>query len=225
MPISEEGLNLPEETLSGYRECNAFICEKVRTFRRLVKHLDHPRIIDDMDLEEMDKYQPGDSIPVLSSLFKKHDVVGVVSEAGCPAVADPGYRYVEWCHGNNVVVKPFTGPNSLMLALMASGFYGQSFAFNGYLSSKKPNLAQDLKKLEAMSKSNRRAEIFIEAPYRNNQIMEVALKSLQPTTMLHVSVDLHSKTEYTMTKSIDDWGKAQLQNLHKRLAVFIIKAK
>lgn len=223
LPISDNNGDLPKDTLEAFRACTAFVCERVRTFRRWVKHLDHPLAIDDMTLVEMEKHDPGANVPQLDQLMRKHDRIGIVSEAGCPGIADPGFRYAAWAHRHNIRVRAFTGPNSLMLALMNSGFSGQNFAFHGYLSARKGELATDLERLEKDSRHHGRAQIFIEAPYRNRQVVEVALSTLSPDTLLHISVDLHADTEWCLTKTVGEWKKMKLPDLHKRPAVFVVK--
>lgn len=222
LPISDDHLDLPESTLSAIRSCDVFICERVRTFRRLVKQFDHPTTIDDMTLIEMDKHDADTNPKVLQDLFSKHDMIGVVSEAGCPGVADPGYRYVRWAHEHDVIVQSFIGPSSILLALMSSGFSGQKFTFHGYLDAKRPLLTKDLYRLEKECHKSKASQIFIEAPYRNMQVMETALTVLSPKTLLHVSCDLRTSTEYSCTKSIAEWKKVPLPQLHKRPAIFII---
>lgn len=224
LPISEHADDLPPATLKAFQQCTAFVCERVRTFRRWVKYLNHPLAIDDMTLIEMEKHDPIAGMAEMDQLKKDHQYIGIVSEAGCPGIADPGYRYATWAHGHDMTVRSFSGPNSLLLALMNSGFSGQNFAFHGYLSAKKNLLAKDLQQLERESTQMERAQIFIEAPYRNRQILEVAFATLSPSTRFHISVDLRTEQEWSRTLSIADWKKSSLPDLHKRPAVFILNA-
>lgn len=224
LPISEDVSDLPDATLKAFRRSAVFICERVRTFRRWVKHIEHPLAIDDMVLIEMNKHNPGEQLSMLGGLFRSHDIIGIVSEAGCPGIADPGYRFALWAHENDLVVRSFTGPSSISLALMNSGFSGQHFTFHGYLSAKKPMLAKELKQLESRSLSQKSAQIFIEAPYRNQQVMEQAILHLQPQTMFHVSVDLRTEQEWSCTRTIANWKKSKWPDLHKRPAVFILRS-
>lgn len=224
VPINEENLDLPESTLEGFRICAAFICERVRTFRRLVKYLDHPMAIDDMTLVEMDKHKGHFNPELIEALFRDHNIVGVVSEAGCPGIADPGYRYVEWAHKNDVKVRSFVGPNSILLALMSSGFSGQKFSFHGYLDQNKNQLSKDLSRLEKESQRTKTCQIFMETPYRNRQVLEVALAVLSDDTRLHIAADIRSGTEYCRTQSVSEWKRTKAPDLHKRPAIFILKA-
>jgi 16S rRNA (cytidine1402-2'-O)-methyltransferase len=150
--------------------------------------------------------------------------IGLLSEAGCPGVADPGAQIVELAHQKNIEVIPLVGPSSILLALMASGMNGQSFCFNGYLSPKKPELAKDLKRLESLSSKFRQTQIFIETPYRNTSLIEEALKVLSPNTSFCIAVDLTLENLFIRTLKIKDWRKTQIPDFHKKPAIFLIQS-
>lgn len=146
--------------------------------------------------------------------------MGLLSEAGCPGVADPGAAVVQLAHQKSIEVVPLVGPSSLLLALMASGMNGQSFCFHGYLSAKKPELERDLKRLEQLSAKLKQTQLFIETPYRNGSMVEMTLKTLAPQTVFCIAVDLTLETQWIHTQTIQQWRKSAIPDLHKRPAVF-----
>jgi 16S rRNA (cytidine1402-2'-O)-methyltransferase len=147
--------------------------------------------------------------------------VGLMSEAGCPGVADPGAIIVKLAHEKNIQVIPLVGPSSILLAMMASGMNGQNFAFNGYLPIDKAEKKTTLKNLEKVSQDKNQSQIFIETPYRNNKMLEDILQALQPNTHLCVAADITLPTEYIKTMRVSDWKKTKIE-LHNRPAIFII---
>ena len=150
-----------------------------------------------------------------------HDI-GLVSEAGCPGVADPGSEIVRMAYAKGIEVVPMVGPSSILLALMASGMNGQQFCFQGYLSPKKPQLQSELKRLEQTAKRHQQTQIFIETPYRNQALVEMALKTLSPNTQFCIACDLTSEQEYVQTKRVAEWRKSTLPDLHKRPTIFLL---
>ena len=147
---------------------------------------------------------------------------GVISEAGVPAVADPGQAVVELCHKHNIRVVPLVGPSSILMAVMASGLSGQSFAFNGYLPIKEPERSKTIKRLESRARTEHQSQLFIEAPYRNVKLLEQMLKSLNPDTRLCVACDITSKSEYIRTQTVAQWCKSTMPDIQKRPTIFII---
>jgi 16S rRNA (cytidine1402-2'-O)-methyltransferase len=147
--------------------------------------------------------------------------VGLMSEAGCPGVADPGAAIVKLAHEKGIQVVPLVGPSSILLAMMASGMNGQSFAFNGYLPIDKSEKKSALKNYEKLSQDKNQSQIFIETPYRNNKLMEDLLQTLQPNTHLCISADITLPTEYIKTFRVNDWKKVKI-DLHNRPTIFII---
>jgi 16S rRNA (cytidine1402-2'-O)-methyltransferase len=147
---------------------------------------------------------------------------GVISEAGVPAVADPGQAVVELCHKHNIRVVPLVGPSSILMAVMASGLSGQSFAFNGYLPIKEPERSKTIKRLESRARAEHQSQLFIEAPYRNVKLLEQMLKTLNPDTRLCIACDITSQSEFIRTQSVAQWQKSSLPDIQKRPAIFII---
>ena len=164
----------------------------------------------------------------VASAFKKaireDKTIGIISEAGCPGIADPGQQLVMVAQEMNVPVKPLVGPNSILLALMASGMNGQQFQFVGYLPIDSTERAKTIKTLEVESKQKNCTQIFIETPYRNNQILEALVKNCTSTTRLCIACELTSPQEFVRTKNIQDWKK-QMPDLHKKPAIFLLLAK
>ena len=174
-------------------------------------------------MEILDKNTtPESSTRLLQPLFKGADV-GIISEAGCPGIADPGALAVAHAHARGIQVVPLSGPSSMFLALMGSGFSGQSFAFHGYLPIDKKERNQALRKLEAESAKEHRAQIFMETPFRNNQLLEDALAALSPQTKLCIAKNLTAADELIQTKTISDWKKNPI-DLHKIPTVFILQS-
>lgn len=148
--------------------------------------------------------------------------VGVISEAGCPGIADPGADLVSWAHLHKVQVVPLVGPSSILLALMGSGFSGQSFAFNGYLSNKKPQITTDLKALEQKVKKQHQTQIFMETPYRNGFLVEACLSALEDNTLLCIACNINGDDESIITQSIKQWRKTDFSFYHKKPTIFIL---
>jgi 16S rRNA (cytidine1402-2'-O)-methyltransferase len=147
--------------------------------------------------------------------------MGLMSEAGCPGIADPGADIVKLAHEKGITVVPLVGPSSITLALMASGMNGQSFAFNGYLPIDKSEKKSALKQLERLAQDKNQSQLFIETPYRNNKLVEDLLQCLQPNTYLCIACDITLPTEYIKTMRVQDWKKAKI-DLHNRPTIFII---
>lgn len=220
MPLYEGVEDVPPMTVAAFQRCPVFIAERARTLRRFLSKIKHPLGIDNLHILELDKHQPGQIVSQLKVLFAQHPLVGFCSEAGTPCIADPGFRVTAWAQDQGVTVVPYPGPNSILMALMASGFSGQSFQFHGYLSAKKNELAKDLKRLESLAQKTKSPQFFIEAPYRNGQVMEQAIAHLSAKTRFHVSVDLCTSEVESITKTIEAWKKGSSMALHKRPAVF-----
>ena len=161
-------------------------------------------------------------IPIhLEKKIKEEKTIGIISEAGCPGIADPGQQLVAIAQEMNIEVKPLVGPNSILLALMASGMNGQQFRFAGYLPIKNPERNNAIKELESESAKKNCTQIFIETPYRNNQLMEALLSACQPATKICITVDLTGKEEFIKTRSVADWKKNK-PDIHKRPAIFLL---
>jgi 16S rRNA (cytidine1402-2'-O)-methyltransferase len=221
--LSEGEINcLPVYILDAVKNCSAFFVENERTARRYLKLLWKEMVIDDYKWFNM-KDVNDEIASAFKQKIKEGKNVGIISEAGCPGVADPGQYLVAIAQQMNVVVKPLVGPNSILLALMASGMNGQQFQFTGYLPIESAERIKAIKSLESESRQKNCTQIFIETPYRNNQLFESLTKALQPQTKICVAVDLTSPTEMIQTKTAQQW-KAAMPQLHKKPAIFLIYA-
>ena len=218
--LQEEGLEaIPSYILNAIKECQVFFVENERTTRRYFKKLWQEMVIDDYEWVNM-----SDTSGVSDTFkrkLKENKTIGIISEAGCPGVADPGQLLVDIAHQMNVEVKPLVGPNSILLALMASGMNGQQFQFHGYLPIDNQERVKAIKDLEAESAKKKCTQVFIETPYRNNQLIEALLKNCDPSTKLCIAVDLTGKKEWIKTKTITGWQK-QVPDIHKRPAIFLL---
>lgn len=220
-PLGENATEtIPYYAIEILHRLTYLVAERAKTTRHFIKATNPPKPISDYQIEELNEHTP---IAELENLLKPalegHDL-GILSEAGCPGIADPGAKLVELAHRRGVEVVPLVGPSSILLALMASGMNGQSFAFHGYLSAKSP--ADDLKRLEQLATKHRQTQIFIETPYRNKAVIEQALKVLQPSTKFCIAADLTLETQFVQTKTIGEWRKAAPVGLEKRPVVFLM---
>jgi 16S rRNA (cytidine1402-2'-O)-methyltransferase len=198
-----------------------FIVENVRTARRFLKQTDADINIDELTFFTLNKHTSKEELSgFLNPLTDGHSV-GIISEAGCPAIADPGAEIVSIAQQKNIKVVPLIGPSSILLALMASGFNGQSFAFQGYLPIDAECRIKTLKTLEQRVYSENQTQLFIETPYRNNKMLEDILKTCKSSTLLCVAADITLETEFIKTKSIEAWKKS-LPELSKRPCIFAI---
>ncbi|GAB5555584.1 MAG: SAM-dependent methyltransferase [Saprospiraceae bacterium] len=224
-PIAEAAVHtLPAYVVDQLHQLDLFIAERAKTARRFIRDTNPPRPISELTFYELNKRTtPEERQTFLEPALAGKDI-GLMSEAGCPGVADPGALVVAQAHQLGVKVVPLVGPSSILMALMASGMNGQSFAFHGYLSVKPPDLAKDLKRLEQQSARNKQTQLFIEAPYRNRGMFEQALKVLAPSTRFGIALDLTAPEEYVKTFRIKDWPKEKWPELHKRPAIFLLLA-
>ncbi len=200
-----------------------FLVENVRTTRRFLKLMDKSVVIDDLHFEVLDKHTKYEEYSRYLNPLKNGESIGVISEAGCPGVADPGAEITLFAHQNNFDVVPLIGPSSILIAQMASGLNGQSFAFNGYLPIKGDKPIKELKRFELRSKQENQSQSFIEAPYRNMQLLEIMLKTLSPNTKLCIAAGLTTDQEFIKTKTIKQW-KGKLPQIHKIPTIFILLA-
>ena len=200
---------------------NHFIVENEKTARRFIKKTNPEKEQALLRLKLLNKFtEPNDMIHFLD-VCREGKSVGLLSEAGCPAIADPGADIVKLAHQNNIQVVPLVGPSSIILALMGSGMNGQSFAFNGYLPIDKHERKTELKRLEKLSFDQNQTQLFIETPYRNNKMLEDLCATLHPHTRVCVACDITLPTEYIKTHTVNDWKHVKV-DLHKRPAIFII---
>jgi 16S rRNA (cytidine1402-2'-O)-methyltransferase len=200
-----------------------FLVENPRSARRYISSLKLGITIEELQIEVLDKDTPPEQVSRLMMPLLNGSDIGVISEAGCPGIADPGALAVAYAHQKGIQVVPLSGPSSMFLALMGSGFSGQSFAFHGYLPIDKKERAATLKKLEQESLREKRAQLFMETPFRNNQLLADALATLSPQTKLCIAKNLTASDELIQTKTIADW-KSHPIDLHKVPTVFILQA-
>lgn len=198
-----------------------FIVEDVRTARRFLKKINPATDIDSKTFYVLNQHTRPEEIAGFLKPLSEGREVGVISEAGCPAIADPGADVVAIAQEKGFKVVPLVGPSSILLALMASGFNGQSFAFNGYLPVQLADRTKAIKRLENRAHSEKQSQIFIETPYRNMKMLEDILAVCQPATRLCIAADITLETEFIRTKAIRDWKK-QLPDLNKRPCIFIL---
>ncbi len=212
---------LPAQNTQIVTDLRHFVVEDVRTARRFLKKANPAIEINDLTFYVLNQHTtPEELSSFLSPMFAGHDL-GVLSEAGCPAIADPGADVVAMAQKNNFTVVPLVGPSSILLSLMASGFNGQSFAFVGYLPIQPADRAKMLRKLENRAYTEDQSQIFIETPYRNMKMLEEILQVCQPNTRLCIAVDITLETEFIKTKTVKEW-KTQLPDLSKRPCIFLI---
>ena len=201
-----------------------FVVENAKTARAELKRIGHPLPLRDMAIEQLPATPtPADIERLVAPLLAGLDL-GLMSEAGCPAVADPGALLVRRAHELGIAVKPMVGPSSLLLALMASGLDGQRFAFHGYLPAREPERSRRIVELEGESARNKQTQIFIETPYRNGVMFTALLSACRPRTRLCVATDLTLGSEGILTRRVADWKSAPPPDLDKRPTVFLLLA-
>ena len=217
-PVSPEAC-LPPDTLAVARRLDHFIVERAKTARAHLKAMGHPQPIQALHLEELNEHTPATAIATLLAPLKAGHDVGLLSEAGCPAVADPGAALVLAAHRAAIRVVPLIGPSAILLALMASGLGGQRFAFHGYLPAKEPERSQAIRELEKTARRDRATQLFIETPYRSAALLEALAAALSPDTLVSVGADLSLPSQLIQTRSARNW-RGQADALKDRLVVF-----
>ncbi len=217
-PVSPETC-LPPDTLAVARRLDYFVVERAKTARAHLKAMSHPQPIQALHLDELNEHTPPAAIPPLLAPLKAGHDVGLLSEAGCPAVADPGAALVMAAHRANILVVPLIGPSSILLALMASGLGGQRFAFHGYLPAKEPERGQVIRELEKTARKEKSTQLFIETPYRSAALLEALATTLSPETLISVGADLSLPSQLIQTRSAKNW-RGQTDMVRDRLAVF-----
>ncbi|MCC6459916.1 MAG: SAM-dependent methyltransferase [Saprospiraceae bacterium] len=222
-PIAEEALHtIPPYTQEIARRLDVFLVERAKTARHFIKSLGPVKPLPEIRVEEIvsaSGEQREEAVQAFRAALQAGQDVGLLSEAGCPGVADPGAEIVALAHRLGVRVVPLVGPSSLLLALMASGLNGQRFAFHGYLSPKRPELARDLRRLENLARQHDQTQLFIETPYRSQMVLDTAREALQPDTCFGVAQDLTGAAEMIRSLPIRDWPPTTLA---KAPAVFLV---
>ena len=215
---------LPAATREAACRLTHFVVENAKTARAELKRIGHPKPLRELAIEQLPAtLTPADIECLLAPLLAGHDT-GLMSEAGCPAVADPGALLVRRAHELGITVKPLVGPSSLLLALMGSGLEGQRFAFHGYLPAREPERSRRIVELEDESARNRQTQIFIETPYRNSALYNALLSACRAKTRLCIATDLTLGSEQIRTRSAADWKKSPLPDMDRRPTVFLLLA-
>ena len=212
---------LPISVKSTIEKIDHYIVEHEKDARRFIKNIAGHKKQSDLQIQQINKFTQIEEIPAMLSPCLQGFDMGIISDAGCPGIADPGARAVHFAHEKGIRVIPLVGPSSLLLAMMASGLNGQSFAFNGYLPIDKEERKTELKRLERISRDFDQSQLFIETPYRNNQMLESLTQTLHPRSQICVACDLTLPTEYIKTATVEQWKKIRV-DLHKRPTLFII---
>lgn len=224
VPLGQEGSPkdvLPQTVERSIEFIDHYIVENEKTARRFIKAILPAKKQPELKLSVLNKHtEPSEHSAFLQPCMEGKNV-GLMSEAGCPGVADPGAAIVKLAHEKGIQVVPLVGPSSILLAIMASGMNGQSFAFNGYLPIEKGEKKNALKNFEKLSQDKSQSQLFIETPYRNNKLLEDILAALQPGTHLCIAADITQPTEYIKTRTIAQWKK-EIPDLHNRPCIFIV---
>ena len=221
VPISTEIIDtLPQYIVQYINECDVFFVENLRTARRAIKKIDKAFTIDSREWHEIGNREY-ELINIFDAAVKEGKIIGIASESGCPGVADPGHLLIARAQQLNIPVKPLVGPNSILLTLMASGLNGQQFTFNGYLPIQTSERIKKIKELEKKVISDNYTQLFIETPYRNNQLFQSLLQHLDNSIFLCIGYHLTSPEEWIKTKTISEWKKAALE-IPKQPTLFAI---
>jgi 16S rRNA (cytidine1402-2'-O)-methyltransferase len=212
---------LPNHNRSIIAGISHYVVENIRSARRFLRRSNPDIVIDDLTFYTLDEHTRPEEIASFLAPLREGKPMGVISEAGCPAIADPGADLVAIAQRENLPVVPLVGPSSILMSLMASGFNGQSFAFNGYLPVEPAERTRKIKQLEQRAYSEDQTQIFIETPYRNHKMIEELVRTCRPTTRLCVACDISCEGEEIHTRTIAQWKKAKY-DIQKRPAIFLI---
>lgn len=221
--LSENAVEtIPAYVMTAVKNSSIIFAEDERTARRFLKAMDKEIVIDNFEWYGIHKAEE-EQISIFKQKIKEGKNIAIISEAGCPGIADPGQILIREAQKLNVEIKPLVGPSSILLALMASGFNGQQFSFQGYLPIDSMERMKKIKQLEEESIQKKYTQIFIETPYRNNKMLETILQCCKPSTELCIAAELTSKNEFIKTKNITEWKKESV-DLNKKPAIFLIQA-
>lgn len=213
---------LPISIKKVLEQVNHYIVENEKPARRFIKKVSPSKSQRSLIIHSVNKYTDPSEIPAYLEPCLNGEAIGLMSDAGCPGVADPGAEVIRIAHEKGIKVTPLVGPSSILLAMMSSGMNGQNFTFNGYLPIDKNERKQTIKLLEKISLEKNQAQIFIETPYRNDKMFSDLVSILNPSTRLCVAADITLTTEYIVTKTVEEWSKIQPE-LHKRPTIFIMQ--
>jgi 16S rRNA (cytidine1402-2'-O)-methyltransferase len=222
-PLGDSGFEagMPAYNLQILQEINTFIVEELRTARRFLRKAGYTKDFESVTFYLLNEHTPDNEAVTMLEKAVAGQHIGLISEAGLPCIADPGNIAVRLAHRKGIRVIPLTGPSSIMLALMASGLNGQNFVFHGYLPVKPDERSKALRELEHAASKGNQAQIFIETPYRNLQMLESIIKTCHPSLMLCIAADLTLETEWIRSMPLNEWKKLKPE-LHKRPAVFLL---
>ncbi len=213
---------LPDYNHDVIVQIKHFIVENIRSARRFLKKVEKSIDIDQLTFYELNRHTDRKIIGEYLKPLEQGQAVGIISEAGCPAIADPGADVVAIAQSRGLKVVPLVGPSSIIMALMGSGFNGQSFAFNGYLPVDLAGRTKSLKKLENKVYNEDQSQIFIETPYRNSKMLETMLSALRPNTKICVAAGITTEQEFIVTKTVEKWKKSKMPDFEKVPCVFLI---
>jgi len=221
--LSENAVEtIPRYVITAVKSCQVIFAENERTARRFLKSMDKEIVIDDFEWHAIHKAEE-EQINIFKEKIKAGKNIAIISEAGCPGIADPGQILIAEAQKLNCEIKPLVGPSSILLALMASGFNGQHFCFLGYLPIHHPERIKKIKQIEEESARRKSTQIFIETPYRNNKMIETLLQICHASTRLCIAAELTSAKEFIKTKTITEWKKEKI-DLHKKQVIFLLMA-
>jgi len=212
---------IPPYIIDAVKDCAVIFAENERTARRFLKSICKEIVIDNYEWFTIHKAED-ELISTFKQKITANKNIAIISEAGCPGIADPGQVLIAVAQQMNAVIKPLVGPSSILLALMASGMNGQQFEFVGYLPIDVNERIKSIKELEIMSAKNNSTKIFIETPYRNNQLIETIIKTCKPSTRFCIAAELTSANEFIKTKTIADWKKEKT-DFHKKPVIFLLQ--
>lgn len=215
---------LPPDVISVAQKLEIFVVENEKTARRFLGLMKTQKPVRELTLNTLNEHTDDKAVPALLAPLLAGKDVGLMSEAGCPGIADPGAKLAALAHQKGIRVRPLVGPSSILLSLMASGFNGQRFTFLGYLPADKTARIQRLKEIEKLSQKSNETQIFIETPYRNQHLLDDMLASCQPETRLCIACNISMDDEYIVTKRVKDWKQSSLPDLHKKPTVFLLLA-
>jgi 16S rRNA (cytidine1402-2'-O)-methyltransferase len=214
---------LPSHVIEKARQLEFFVVENEKTARQFLGVIKTIRSIRELTLTSLNEHTPENQLPSLLVPLLEGKDMGLMSEAGCPGIADPGAALVKLAHKKGIKVVPLVGPSSILLALIASGMNGQGFTFLGYLPTEKTERIQCLKEIEKKSRQGQQTQIFIETPYRNQHLLADILSNCQPETQLCIACDITLDEEFILTRRIAEWKKSDLPDLNKRPTVFLLQ--
>jgi 16S rRNA (cytidine1402-2'-O)-methyltransferase len=220
--LSENAVEtIPAYVIDAVKNCSVIFAENERTARRFLKAMDKEIVIDNFEWHTIHKAE-AEQVSAFREKIKEEKNIAIISEAGCPGVADPGQILINEAQKLNAEIKPLVGPNSILLALMASGLNGQHFCFHGYLPIDNMEKIKKIKQLESASQQKKCTQIFIETPYRNNQMLDAILQHASSSTQLCIASEITATSEFIKTKTVAEWKK-QKPDLHKKPVIFLLQ--